>query len=225
MSKYNVYAKRLDEAFKKARKEYQDLVDSRDKAKKADEMAGHLSAESYNGEKEAKKAIARAHLREAEDRLRIEGRRIWDEFEAAKVKIGAELQAAIKQDNLATPDAVDANGLELLKSGIMTADDMEGFLDRYNNNPTMLKLLAKYSRDAAGMAEDAAERRRLNAVYHAAKDGTGSIIQKWNDLAGVSKYCSGRAHGKDFTMGISSNYVVNMSNKWDELCAEAIERF
>lgn len=71
------------------------------------------------------------------------GGRIWPEFNRRRAELRAALEHEVHSGTLASPDAVDPNGLELLKSGILSADDYYSLVDKYDDNPTMLRLVAK----------------------------------------------------------------------------------
>ncbi len=100
-----------------------------------------------------------------------EVQQIWDDFRATRAQIKADLERAVQANNIASPDAVDPNALEPLKSGVMTADDFEAFASRYDGNATMLRLVGKYAKEAAGADANPNSRARLNVVAEAASSG------------------------------------------------------
>ena len=58
-----------------------------------------------------------------------------------------------KRRRKTVPLTMDSNALELLKSGVLTSDDYAAFMEKYDSNPTMLKLLAHYAAEAAKATE------------------------------------------------------------------------
>lgn len=223
MSKYNIYAKMLDKEFRVAREAYKEAFERLQTAQDADRKAGKWFAESYKGEREAKKARAHLALLAEQDSFRAVKNKIWEEFDAKVKTIRSELLAVIKQDNLASPASVDNNGMELLKSGILTADDFEGLASRYDANPTMLRLISRYAKEAADKVEDKTERARLFEVHNATRDGYGKIVRAWDELEVIAKYCSGR--GGSGMRNPEPAHVVKMGEFWDSLGVKNVENF
>lgn len=227
MSKFNTYAQRLDSAFKEARDSYAAAAGRLDAAKKEDQLANNWFQETYVGERERRQARAKAGLLAAKEDFKVEARRIWNEYDAKANAIRTEFLAAVRANGLASPDDVDANALELLKSGVLTPEDMEGFANRFDSNPTMLKLISKYASDAAEKAKTSgkhADYMKLVSVVAATKDGSGQAVREWDKLAEVAMYCSGRARRGDMTV-TDPDSVVSMGTKWEEITAESIGKF
>lgn len=139
-----------------------------------------------------------------------------------RAELRAGLQKELRADGAASPDAIDGNALELLKSGIMTPDDYYALLDKYDNNPTMLRMIGKYAQDAADdMTDDRAARGALLQVSQACKDGQSSVMRTWDGLSQIVDYCSGQAHGRKGSPG----YVISMGKWWEQLAGESVENF
>ena len=133
-----------------------------------------------------------------------------------------ELAERVAADSSANPDTVDANGLELLKSGILTANDFYALAEKYDDNPTMLRLLAKYARDAASdPSNDQATRGALYMLSERCADGCGAVMGNWDALSQIADYCSGQAHERTG----SPSYTLSMSEWWEQLSGEAVENF
>lgn len=129
----------------------------------------------------------------------------------------------MRADGTANPDAVDNNGLEILKSGILSADEYAAFAEKYDNNPTMLRFVAKYAREAAdAMKEDPKARATLNSVAMACQDGRSAPLRAWDDLSKICDHCSGQSR-----KGVTERpeHVLAMGAHWAELSAEAIQNF
>lgn len=227
MSKHNIYAQNLDKAFKEARDGYAAVVDKLNVARKEEQLANTWFVETYVGERESRKARAAAEWLAAKENFKVEAKRIWNEYDKKANAIRTEFLAAVKADGLANPDAVDANALELLKSGVLTPEDMEGFASRFDGNPTMLKLISKYSNDAAEKAKangNHADYMRLVSVCAATRDGNGKVVRDWEKLTEVAMYCSGRTRRGDKTT-TDPDYVVRMGQSWESVSADAIANF
>ena len=147
-TKYNHFAKDLDAAFKAARDEYTAAYNAVEQARKAMQDAGPDAL---------KRQIATLQLQEAENSLRKEAARIWTEFDAKAADLRRALEKEVQTSNLADPSAIDRNAVELMKTGVLTVDDYFGFADRYDGNPTMLKLIGHYAKEAADSTENEAD--------------------------------------------------------------------
>jgi hypothetical protein len=222
MSKYNQYAKRLDEAFRSARDEYAAAYNALAKAEQAKNDVGGWRPEKVIGEHAAKEARATAELFDAKTAFDSVRSRVWDSFNAQRAEIRAELAAEIKRDNMASPDAIDNNGLELLKSGILTPDELEALAVKYDTNPTMLRMVGKFAAEALKATADTQERAKLYAVTEAAKNGQNATLRAFDTLSTVADTCSGiRSNGKLSEPG----YTVAIGAKWEELSGEAVANF
>lgn len=221
MSKFNKYARELDAAFKEAREKYSALYEAFTRAKDRLDTANSWFQETYTGERAVKQARAKADFQEAEMALRKDGENIWEAFMLRRSQLGYELAQAIKADNIASPDAVDNNALELLKLGVLTGDDMLAMAEKFDTNPTMLKIIAKYAGEAAQNA-DRADRGIFYAVADGCKNGSGKIMRAWEELASTTNYCSGIGGGERKR---DARFAVHMAEKWEELANALIENF
>lgn len=221
MSQYNQYAKKLDNAFKTARDEFSTAYNNWQKAKQDNDAAQAWREETYKGENELRRQIAKADLLRAEQALRETETRIWANFDREKASIRADLETAVRANSAANPDDVDANALELMKSGILTADDYFTLADKYDNNPTMLRLIAKWAKETANNKD--ADPKMRGALYMLAdqcRNGRNSTMRGFDDLCRISDYCSGRAGGR-----YSSGHAASMADKWERLSGAAVEGF
>ena len=145
MSEFNHFAKELDAAFKAARGEYAAAYNAVEQTRKAMQDAGPDAL---------KRQIATLQLQESEKKMRQEAARIWTEFDAKAADLRRALEKEMQTGSLADPSAIDSNAVELMKTGVLTVDDYFGFADRYDGNPTMLKLIGHYAKEAADSADD-----------------------------------------------------------------------
>ena len=74
---------------------------------------------------------------------------MWAEFDRQKEAIRRDLESDVRASSTVDPDAIDANALELLKSGILTADDIFSMVNKYDSNLTMLRLISKTAKELA----------------------------------------------------------------------------
>lgn len=151
---------------------------------------------------------------------------VEDDNQAPQVQIQASrslLEQDVRISSTVDPDDVDTNTIELLKSGVLGADDYYSLVDKFDNNQTMLRLIAKYAKEAAAVAEtngDSQTRMALNVLCSEIGNGKNKTMRAFDDLCQMSKYCSGRAGGR-----YSDNHAINMAEKWEQLSGAAVEGF
>lgn len=218
MSNYNKYAKELDNAFKAARDKYIEAYNEVEVSKAALSVANeNRPAEPYYIT-QARKADAELRNAQAAGNFEKTSREVWAEFKKTVEELRAELNKAISGDSLANPDAVDANALKLLESGIMSVDDVESFADRYDNNATMLKLISKYAHDMASKS-DGENRQRLNILATNTAEGLAGKVIEFDKMIDSAMVFSGQTR-RDNT----PDFIVSMLNKWDSV-GEWVENF
>ena len=214
MSQYNKYAQRLDTAFKTAREEYMEAWNQLQAAQKANTDAQAWRAETYRGENDL----------EAEHTFRAAESRVWAEFDRQKDAIRRDLESKVRASSTVDPDAIDANALELLKSGILTADDVFSLVDKYDSNITMLRLISKTAKELADDKNtDAKTRGQLYVLCSQIGSGKNSTMRNFDDLVEISNYCSGRGGGG--TQRTTPAHTVAMAGKWEELSGNAVVNF
>ena len=211
MSQYNKYAQRLDTAFKTAREEYMEAWNQLQAAQKANTDAQAWRAETYRGEND--------HTFKATES------RVWAEFDRQKEAIRRDLESDVRASSTVDPDAIDANALELLKSGILTADDIFSMVNKYDSNLTMLRLISKTAKELADDKQhtDAKTRGLLYTLCNQIGNGKNSTMRNFDDLVEISNYCSGRGGGG--TQRTTPAHTVAMAGKWEELASTAVENF
>lgn len=151
MSKYNHYAKSLQAAFLEFREGYADAVAAFEAAKKKRETAGR-NMESQ--------LLAKADFMAAEKKFNSAQSLLLDELNNKRAELRAALEQEVRDENLANPDAVDNSGLELLKSGLLSADDFYSLAEKYSGNATMLRFVAKFAKESRRYGQHQSERPR-----------------------------------------------------------------
>lgn len=212
MSQFNIYARKLDTAFKEARSEYNTAFRALQEAQQASRDANAWTP----GDSEARIDCAAVGLHDAEATFNEASARVWDNFKSTRRTIRAELEQAVRTADIVNPDAINSNALELMKSGVMTSGDYAAFVKKYGNNPTMLRLISHYSAEAAKVQDNSGEAVALNAISEACQSWKGKVLQKFDDL---SDYCG------DITGHEEPDEVSRVSEKWDELSLNAVENF
>lgn len=223
MSRYNTYARQLDAAFKTARDEYAAAYSSLEQARQADTDAKAWRPNDNEEDKRLRIATAGLELNKSDAAFKIAEARIWPEFDAKCKELRKELEKDVQKNSLANPDAIDANALELLKSGALTVEDYSAFSEKYSGNSTMLKLVAKYALEASEKTDDVEDAAALRLLSDNCKTGMGTVLRAWNELEGVASYCSGR--GGSSRTAIDPTHIISMGKWWEELAGQSIENF
>lgn len=225
MSKYNVYAKKLDVAFRVAQEAYAGEVAKLNAVQKAHDAAFAWSPERAQGIaaslEQAERQAATIALQAAQEAFTKAARQIMDDYQGSVESLKQELSQAVSAATLVDPAAVDANALALLNSGIMKAADYRHMLDQFTDNPTMRRMIGKYAGDAAAAARDnRQESAALRAVHIEAGRDSYSVIDTFNALADASiRYLGASAPDRHA-------YGLQMQSHWDDGdIREAIDNF
>lgn len=215
MSKFNHYAKKVDEIARAAFKEYREAEKNYKAAEKVRSLypkpTGMASADYM-----AKSARAEADCIEAKEnfkkaRAALEGH--TSEIAALREELAAELADHYSAD----PAAIDHSTLDLIKSGILSSSEYAKLMKaaKGNNNFTMARLIAKAAKEAA-----AAEEKRNGNSPAAAE--LRQVSKMANDINGNAKLAD-----FDHLANVYSRATHNsgMIDYWDSLCNETIENF
>lgn len=214
MSKYRIYAQKIDEAFRAARDEYKsayDELEALDKKRVTSGTAGSVQRQR-----------AELDYKDAQRKFKSEEDRIWGEFNQRRSELRRELVEAVSQDRTASPDAVDEKALALLNSGIMDVRDFYSMEEKYSDNPTMLRLLGQYARKIAeGTDIDRSDRGALYMLADRCKNAQGGVVNNWDALSKIADYCSGQSRERRD----SPAHTVNMGNLWEQLSGDMVSNF
>ena len=212
MSKFNDYAKKMNEIANGTFEEYR-----RAEAAVKSAESRYNAYPRRNGADSAymaKSARAEADLAEARNAFDQMRRHLFDDKRREIAAVRAELEKTVFDAFAADPNAVDSNTLALMNSGIMTADEYSRLIDSAiaSGNYTMTRLLAQ---SAADMAEkttgDADVSRSYRLVSHKGKGMDGrEYLQAFDFLADTFNRCE-------------RNFAL--TTKWDELTSPVVESF
>lgn len=213
MSKYNSYARRVDEH---AKENFAAILKAQGEFEAAEKY--------YNANKRPNgiwmvrddETIARAADAEAKYYAKKSA------YEAAKrafassvgkiPEIRAELQKLIEADLSANPDHLDGNTMELLKSGILKPEEYARLLERFNDNPTMVRMIGRYAEECAKNNQlSFADRNAYHAAAHAARNANGGD----------------KLEAMDYLADVYGRCVRNpaMISHWDDLTGKVMEAF
>lgn len=211
MSKFNGYARKVNEIANAAFAEYRE------------KEAAVKSAESrYNAYPRrngadpaymAKSARAEADLAEARNAFDQMRRHLFDDKRREIGAVRVELEKAVFDAFAADPKAVDMNTLALMNSGILTAAEYNRLIDASTaaGNHTMVRLLAQSAKDRADKVNDSDTAREYRLVAQKGKGANGrEFLEAFDYMGDVFNRCE-----RNFSL----------AGKWGELTADVVENF
>ena len=211
MSKFNNYAKKLNEianaTFEEYRRAEAALKSAESRSKEYPRRNG--ADPSYL----AKSARAEADLAEARNAFEQVRRHLFDDKRRELAAVRAELETALGNEYAADPQAVDMNTLALMNSGILTAAEYNRLIDSANaaGNHTMVRLLAQSAKDRADKVNDSDTAREYRLVAQKGKGANGrEFLEAFDYMGDVFNRCE-----RNFSL----------AGKWDELTAPVVENF
>lgn len=227
MSKYNKYARKLDEAFRAAREEYSKAWDNLKAAEQRLDLAqrGMHDREEYRGDNEARLLNAQLNLNRAKHDFELVSRngsgqvRPWDKYEQTVKELTKELTEEVNKDYVLDPDQIDRNAIELLKSGVMTGNDYTSMAEKFSDNMTMKRLIKPYIVQKLDTETNLTNRAILCEVLPLLNGGYNDIMDAWKGIVDAAYIM----HGRDDML---SGYPAAISQRWDDdFCQTMIEEF
>ena len=211
MSKFNIYARKMNEIANATFEEYRRA----EAAVKSAESRCNAYPRRNGADPAymAKSARAEADLAEARNAFDQMRRHLFDDKRREIAAVRAELEKAVFDAFAADPKSVDANTLALMNSGIMTADEYSRLIDSAiaSGNFTMTRLLAKSAADMAEKVTDSDVARSYRLVSHKGKGMDGrEYLQAFDFLTDTFNRCE-------------RNFAL--STKWDELTSPVVDSF
>lgn len=211
MSRFNDYAKKLNEIANGAFEEYR-----RAEAAVKSAESRYNAYPRRNGADPAylaKSARAEADLAEARNAFDQMRRHLFDDKRREIAAVRAELEKAVFDAFAADPKSVDSNTLALMNSGILTAAEYNRLIDSANaaGNHTMVRLLAQSAKDRADKVNDSDTAREYRLVAQKGKGANGrEFLEAFDYMGDVFNRCE-----RNFSL----------AGKWDELTADVVENF
>lgn len=212
MSRFNDYAKKLNEIANGTFEEYRRA----EAAVKSAESRCNAYPRRNGADSAymAKSARAEADLAEARNAFEQMRRRLFDDKRREIAAVRAELEKAVGDAFAADPTKVDMQTMELLRSGIMSADEYNRLIDKAtaNGNPTMARMIAQSAADMAERTKgDADVSRSYRLVSHKGKGMNGQeYLDAFDCLCRTFDRCE-------------RNFAL--TTKWDELTSPVVESF
>lgn len=211
MSRFNNYAKRMNEIANAAFAEYRE----KEAAVKSAESRRNAYPRRNGADPAylAKSARAEADLCEARNAFDQMRRHLFDDKRREIAAVRAELEKAVFDAFAADPKAVDMNTLALMNSGILTAAEYNRLIDASTaaGNHTMVRLLAQSAKDRADKVNDSDTAREYRLVAQKGKGANGrEFLEAFDYMGDVFNRCE-----RNFSL----------AGKWDELTADVVENF
>ena len=211
MGKFYNYAQRMNEIAHATFAEYQEKSDAVKSAES--KYRAYPRRSGADPSYMAKSARAEADLAGAKAQFEHCRRHLFEEQRRDIAVIRAELVEALNKEYAADPSKVDMQTLELLRSGIMSADEYSRLIDAAasSGNHTMVRLIAKSAADMAEKATDTDVARSYRLVSHRGKgNDSNEYLRTFDFLVDTYNRCE-------------RNFAL--STKWDELTAPVVESF
>ena len=211
MSRFNSYAKRMNEIANATFEEYR-----RAEAAVKSAESRYNAYPRRNGADPAymaKSARAEADLAEARNDFDQMRRHLFDDKRKEIAAVREELEKAVFDAFAADPKAVDMNTLALMNSGILTAAEYNRLIDASTaaGNHTMVRLLAQSAKDRADKVNDSDTAREYRLVAQKGKGANGrEFLEAFDYMGDVFNRCE-----RNFSL----------AGKWDELTADVVENF
>ena len=211
MSRFNSYAKRMNEIANAAFAEYRE----KEAAVKSAESRCNAFPRRNGADSSylAKSARAEADLCEARNAFDQMRRHLFDDKRREIAAVRAELEKAVFDAFAADPKAVDMNTLALMNSGILTAAEYNRLIDASTaaGNHTMVRLLAQSAKDLADKVNDSDTAREYRLVAQKGKGANGrEFLEAFDYMGDVFNRCE-------------RNFAL--AGKWGELTADVVENF
>lgn len=205
MSKFNSYAKRLNEAAKEAFEKYK-------KVEKAYQAAEDRRRNMPWDATTEDKTLAEARLIEARKDLKKAQEALFackDSFKGIRGELAEALGTAYR----ANPEDIDPNTMELLKAGILTPAEYVDLANRAikSGNNTMLRVIGSYADKLDKGTLSLEEKGALFAVADKARTSTGADeLGRFDVLLETFSRCANNP---------------GIIDRWDELTQENVETF
>ena len=187
MSKFNSYARKVNDiataAFEEYRKTEQAYKKAEEQARQYPQRMGMIDAQYA-----AKSARAQADFLEAKEAYR-KAKGVLESHKSEIAALRKELIAELDDHYAADPAALDSATLELLKSGILKPNEYAKLMDAATGrgNHTMERMIAKYAGDAAAdvgkkYGDNSEQARTLRAISYTADQNNGNDTLQAFDL-------------------------------------------
>lgn len=216
MSEFNQYAKQIDEI---ARASFKDYETAQNALKQAENQVSDIrrNYSSSDPDYAVKSARAQADYMEASKALKT-AKKSLEVHDREIAGLRKALETEVSNRFVADPSAIDANTMELLRSGILKVGEYESLMNSAlkTGNHTMARMIAMYAEKEAQLenkrsGNNSPSARHLRKISHMASVCTGGfILERFDFLADVYH---------------RSSKNPSMIKMWDSLTADAVKNF
>lgn len=212
MSKYNSYAKKLNETAKALFDDYTKAAQAYESAKKSHD--GHPYSRGSAGlipaEQAASLARAKADMLEAKAQYEAAKNALVNGKETMR-SIQREFVDALEADICINPLDLDLATVEILKSGILRSHEYAKLISANKDNPTMSRVIGQYAKQALKSAKERADMLNLTDAIKASEQADGGAYREaFDSFCAVYDKCA---------------RTPAMIPHWDELTSAAVENF
>ena len=134
--------------------------------------------------------LANLSYRKAREVYEAAGKELERSMEQRIKELRSEMEEFVRDLYRVTPDRIDKDSVELLKSGIMSASDMEYMAEQHRSSPAMLKMIGKYAVERWHDETLSDEKRQsyipLSVMLRGVKDGS-EAFEAFDNLSAVTK--------------------------------------
>lgn len=214
MSKFNTYARQVNDVKRRLFDEYESALSQLKKAETQYEE-NRLENARYPNTDERLADAARIESNYYEKKGAFEkARRELEGGQRQIEEIRRQLLADIEKAYMARPDQLDANAMELIRSGILKPNELSAMMQDFKGNPTMARMIGAHARQKAAEADDAqdgnARAGYLQIASEAAANDGSEYVAAFDYVADVFRRCV-RTPG--------------LAKEWDNMTAQVIEEF
>ena len=141
--------------------------------------------------------------------------KLQEDTRSAIASIRAELEKHVKSFYAATPDKLDNATMDLLKTGILTKQEMVSLAEANRGNPVMLRVIGSFIKpDFTDNSESGRALRMLKTKI----DGIGNGAAELDGFDGLATW-AGKA--------LSGNRIATNAyhSRWEEVCTSVEAKF
>ena len=219
MSKFNTYARQVNDVKRRLFDVYEAALSELKEAEKQYEESKLENTRThspyYPVNDEIRAATARIESRYYEKKGFFEkARRELVNGQRQIEEIRSQLLADIDKSYMARPDQLDANAMELIRSGILKPNELSAMLKDFEGNPTMTRMIGAHAKQRAAEADAARDGNTragyLQIVSEAAVNDGSEYVAAFDYVADVFRRCV---------------RTPDLAKEWDNLTAQVIEEF
>lgn len=166
MGKFSTYGAKINEIAKNAFNEYKTAAEAYETAKSNKTLYPVKYGVTVEDDYLVKSTTAERDYTLAKNTFDSVKNTIPDRTKAALAELRREYENAVRSEYAASPSKVDAATIELLKSGILTADEYRRLINdaEASDNDTMARIIRQYAATAAETTKNDTEARVLRAL-------------------------------------------------------------